>query len=674
MKINRFYSGLLAATILVTGCKTTKDTTPATQTTAKVQQKDVLFTVNDKPYYTDEFIRVYKKNLDLVKDDSQKDLNNYLDLFIGYKLKVNKAYKLNLQEGKKYQGELKSYRNQLAKNYLTDSKVTTGLVQEAYNRMQKEIKASHILFMVDENASPADTLKAYNKAVEARKRLVAGEDFGKLAAEVSEDPSAKDNKGDLGYFTVFRMVYPFETAAYNTPKGQVSRPARTRFGYHLIKVTDVRDNRGEVAVAHIMVARPQKEDDKAAENKAKSKIEDIYKKLQQGEDFTVLAKQLSEDKTSAEKGGVLNPFSSGELTSQEFEDTAFGLKTPGEISKPFQSQFGWHIVKLIEKKPIKSFEDLKPELENRIKRDERSRLIAQSLTANLRAKYPVVKDKEMYKKVVGALTDSIYVMEWKLPKNIEVYNKPLLTINKDKELTGKDFLTYVNSQQNNGVSAKPLSRAAEVLFERYTDEQLNAYYSQNLEREFPEFDAIMQEYRDGLLLFDLMEKEIWEKAKNDTIGQQNYYNQHKAEYVWKQRADVEVYSSTNEKVIKDARALLLKGKDAKAVKDKLNTKDKVNIIEKSGTFETGTDAMPKLAVWKAGVSDVVKEGDYYYVVKTNKVLPAGEKTFEDAKGRVINDYQQYLESTWVEQLKKEFTVKVNQDVFEKVKTEINTKK
>lgn len=668
MKVNRFFSGLLAVSVLVSGCKSTKETTATT--VAATPQKEVLFTVDDKPYYTDEFVRVYKKNLDLVKDDSQKDLNNYLDLFVGYKLKVNKAYKLGLQENKKYQGELKSYRNQLAKNYLTDSKVTTELVQEAYDRSQKEIRASHILFMLDENATPADTLKAYNKAIEARKRAVAGEDFGKLAADLSEDPSAKENKGDLGYFSTLRMVYAFENGAYKTPKGQVSRPVRTRFGYHVIKVTDVRANRGEVSVAHIMVNKAPNPN-KAEADKAKSKIEDIYKKLQQGEDFATLAKQFSEDKTTAEKGGTLNPFNSGELTSQEFEDQAFGLQNAGDITKPFESQFGWHIVKLIGKKPAKSFEEAKPELENRIKRDERSRLIAQSLTAKLRAKYVVDRDKEAYKKVVAAITDSIYVMEWKLPKNIDSYNKTLLTINKDKQLTGKEFLTYVYSQQNAGISAKPVSRAADVLLERYTDEQLNAYYNQNLEKEFPEFEMVMQEYRDGLLLFDLMEKEIWEKAKSDTIGIQKYYDAHKAEYVWKQRADVEVYSSTSEKVAKEAKAMLLKGKKADAIKAKLNTKDKVNVIEKTGVFETGTDAMPKLSAWKTGVSDVVKEGDYYYVVKTNKVLPAGNKTLEEAKGRVVNDYQQYLESTWVDQLKKEFTIKVNNDTFEKVKKEIN---
>jgi len=663
MRLNQVLSGLLLTALLISGCKSSKETVAA------APQKDVLFTVNDKPYYTDEFERVYKKNLDLVKDDSQKDLDNYLNLFIGYKLKVNKANKLGLQNNKKYQGELKSYRTQLSKNYLTDSKVTTELVQEAYNRSLKEIKASHILIMVDENAAPADTLKAYNKAAEAYKKAVAGEDFGKLAKALSEDPSAKENEGDLGYFTAFRMIYPFETAAYNTPKGQVSKPVRTRFGYHVIKVTDVRDNRGDVTVAHIMIMKPKKED-VAGNAKAKTKIEDIYKKLKQGEDFAALAKQFSEDQSSSANGGQLNKFSSGELTSTEFEDQSFGLQKAGDFSSPFESQFGWHIVKLIKKDAIKPFADVKPDFENRVKRDERSRLIAESLTGTLKKKYSVEKDKKVYDQAVLAVNDSIYAQGWKAPKKGD-YSKTLLTINKDKKLTAQDFLHYVDAQQRTGVTAKPVAKAVEIFYDRYVDEQLNAYYNDNLEKEFPEFAMVMEEYRDGLLLFDLMEKEIWEKAKNDTIGLQKFFDANKANYQWKNRVDAEVYSSTNEKDIKQAREQLLKGKDATAIKGVLNTKDKVSVMEKSGVYDQDSDGLPKQAVWKTGISDVIKEGNYYYVVKTNKVLPAGPKTLEEAKGRAINDYQQYLESTWVDELKKEFTVKVNNDTFAKVKQDLN---
>jgi peptidyl-prolyl cis-trans isomerase SurA len=632
---------------------------------AQQAKKEVLFTVDGKPYYTDEFIRVYNKNLDLVKDDSQKDLNNYLDLFIGYKLKVNKANKLGLQDGQAYKNELKSYRNQLSRNYLTDTKVTKELVEEAYARSLKEIRAQHILFLVDENAAPADTLKAYNKAMDARKKALAGEDFGKLAEQLSEDPSAKENKGDLGYFSVFRMVYPFETGAYKTPKGQVSKPVRTRFGYHLIKVNDIRDNRGEVTVAHIMIMKPKA----GEENKAQATINEIYQKLKQGEDFGNLAKQFSEDKTSAPNGGLLNKFGSGELTAVEFEDAAFALQKPGEYSAPFQTQFGWHIVKLIEKHPAKPLADVQADFENRIRRDDRSRKITESLNEKLRKKYTVKKDAKVYANAAKALNNNLYSQTWEAPK--EGYTEAIITINNDKKVSAKAYLDFVALQQRAELTTKPVARLGEVLFDKFTDEQLNVYYNDNLETEFPEFAVVMEEYRDGLLLFDLMEKEIWEKAKTDTVGLESYYNAHKDSYQWKDRIDADVFSSTKEDVIKKVRKFLKQGKDAAYIKEQLNKDSKVEVMEKKGIFETDSNAVPKQSKWQTGLTDIIKEGDYYYVVKVNKVLPKGPKTLDETRGRVINDYQQHLESNWVSNLKKEFNVQVNQDVFARVKKQLN---
>lgn len=637
---------------------------------SQTAKKEVLFTIDGKPYYTDEFVRVYNKNLDLVKDDSQKDINNYLDLFVGYKLKINKANKLGLNNDKEYQDELKSYRNQLSKNYVTDSKVTKELVEEAYNRSLKEVRASHILFMADENAAPADTLKAYNKAMDVRKKALAGEDFGKLAQQYSEDPSAKDNKGDLGYFSVFKMVYPFESGAFNTQKGNISKPVRSRFGYHLIRVNDVRDNRGEVTVAHIMIMKPKTENAEEAA-KARKTINEISQKLKQGEDFTALAKQFSQDKSTAVNGGQLNKFGSGELSSEEFENAAFALKTPGQVSEPVETGFGWHIIKLIEKHQPKPLNDVQADLENKIKRDERSKLISQSLTDKLRKRYTVKKDAKAYTAAVKTLNDKIYSKSWELPKDVNNYTQTVLTINNDKKIPVKSFLEYVDMSQRGSLAVKPVAKQAGVLFERFTDEQLNTYYNDNLEKEYPEFDNIMEEYRDGLLLFDLMEKEIWEKAKNDSIGLNQYYTSHTADYQWKDRADAQVYSSTKQDVIKKTRKYLKKGKNAAYIKEKLNTDGKVEVVEKQGVFEKDNDALPAGFNWKTGVSDIIKDGDYYYVVKADKIMPKGPKTLEENKGRVINDYQQYLESKWVNDLKQEFKVVVNNEALQHVKQQLN---
>jgi peptidyl-prolyl cis-trans isomerase SurA len=632
------------------------------------QNKEVLFTINDNPYYTDEFVRVYKKNLDLVKDDSQKDLDKYLELFLGYKLKVEKANKLGLQNDTKYQNELKSYRNQLAKSYLNDSQVTNVLIEEAYERMKYEVKASHILVMVEEGALPADTLKAYNKMLDIIKRIESGEAFDALAAKFSEDPSAKDNKGDLGYFSAFRMVYPFENAAYKTAVGSVSKPFRTRFGYHILKVADKRVNRGEVSVAHIMIMKPATPDAELHE-KAKQTINDIYKKLQQGESFESLAGQFSEDKSTASKGGALQRFGSGQLTSQEFEDIAFGLKEKGELSQPFQSQFGWHIMKLIDRFPLQTLEELKVDIENKIKRDDRSLLITNSLAKKLRAKYVIKTDTKLLVKTQKAVTNAFYEQNWVIPSNKE-FQATLVTIANSKKLTALDFLEFVSSQQKSNAKTRPIQNLTNELFEKWLDEQVIAYHNDNLENEFPEFRFVMDEYRDGLLLFDLMEKEIWNKAKNDTIGLEKFRLDNIKNYQWKERMDVDIFSSTDEKVIKKVQSYLKKGKSIDFIKQKLNVNDKINVIVKSGLFENDYDVLPEFAITKTGVTKIVAKGNYFFVTNVKEIKPAQPKLLNETKGKLVSDYQQFLENNWVDELRKEFNIKINTAVFDKTKKQL----
>ncbi len=635
---------------------------------AQIKAKEALFSVDQKSYYTDEFIRVYNKNLDLVKDESQKDLDQYLELFIGYKLKVNKANKLGLQNGKQYLTELDNYRTQLAKNYLTDSKVTESLIEEGYNRMKKEINASHILIMVDENAAPADTLAAYQKISEIRGRILKGEDFGKLAQEVSQDPSAKDNQGNLGYFTSFRMVYAFESAAYKTQLNAVSLPVRTRFGYHIIKVNDIRDNRGDVLVAHIMLMNPKEGESKTNEEVQKT-IQDIYKKIQQGEKFEELAQQFSEDKSTSIRGGELSRFSSGQLSSIEFENQAFSLLKENPISKPFQTQFGWHIVKLIDKFPLKSLEELRAELDNKISKDERSRIIEKSMNSKLRNKYTVAKDKKMVAAVNKQVTNDIYDSKWEIPTDSLAFSSKIVSIN-TTPISGYSFLKYIKNQEKRVVSIKPIAKLTSVLLEDFIDEQLNKYNNDNLENEHPEFAAVMEEYRDGLLLFELMEKEIWQRAKTDSIGLASFYETVKSNHQWKKRIDVILLSSTNKAMAEKALSLLKKGNSPQLIKEKLNTKEVINVMVSESVYEDGASALPKDLPFKEGISEIIKQGDYYYVAKINKIIPEGNKLLEECKGKVINEYQQYLEQNWVKELKKEFTIKVNQDVFEKVKIQL----
>lgn len=636
---------------------------------AQNAKNEVLFSIDSNEYKIDEFKRIYLKNLDLVKDDSQKDLNQYLELFIGYKLKVNKAYKLGLQNNTKYQSELNSYRNQLSKSYLNDSKVTNQLIEEAYNRSLKEVKASHILLSFDESIKGADTLAFYNKALALKKQIENGESFESVALANSQDPSVSDNKGNLGYFSAFRMVYPFESAAYKTAVGQISNPVRTRFGYHLIKVTDSRDNKGEVTVAHIMILNPSDANDDA-KLKAKQTIDDISKKLQQGESFEALASQFSEDKSTAIKGGVLQRFGTGQLSSEAFESVAFSLENSGDISQPFESGFGWHIVKLIEKHPVKSFADSKSELENKIKRDERSIIITNTLASKLKSKYTIEVNKTQYKNIEKTVTDAIYSQTWELPKDDISIKDDVLVIDKTKKVATMSFASYIQSQQKNKQTTKPVTKLVSELFESWKAEQLIAYYTDNLEREFPDFKNVMDEYRDGLLLFDLMEKEIWDKSKTDTIGLQNFYDLNKSKYNWKERFDVDILSSTDATVMESAQKMIQKGKSIEYIKSKLNKKDKVAIMVKSGLYEKNYDILDKISNLTLGSNNTFKDANYSFVVHVKNIKPAELKAFEDCKSKVINDYQQFLESTWVDELKKEFKININTAVFENVKQQL----
>ncbi|SHI49318.1 peptidylprolyl isomerase [Flavobacterium haoranii] len=628
-----------------------------------------LFKIDDKPFYTDEFLRVYNKNLDLVKDESQKDLNAYLDLYIGYKLKVEKAKKLGLQNEEKYKGELNSYRTQLAKTYLNDVKVTKQLVDEAYDRMKQEVKASHILVLIKDGALPKDTLDSYKRISDLRNRILKGEKFDEVAKKFSEDPSAKTNGGDLGYFSAFKMVYPFENEAFNTPVGGISKIFRTRFGYHILRVDDKRPNRGEVTVAHIMLLNP-KDANPEKEAEVKNTIDDIYKKIQQGESFEALANQFSDDKSTSTNGGKLQRFASGQLTSQEFENVAFSLKEKGEISQPFQSQFGWHIVKLIDKFPVKSLEEVQSELENKVKKDERSILITNSLAKKLQSKYSIEKNNKLYAQVVKAVSEDFYKQSWERPTDVKSFNESLLTIDKKKKFSANDFLEFVETQQKLHIQTRPVTTLVDELYEKWFENELLKYYDDNLENEIPEFRYVMDEYRDGLLLFDLMEKEIWDKAKTDSIGLEKFYNMNKANYMWKKRFDVDIYSSTDEKIVAKAQNYIKKGKSIEYIKEKLNKDGKVNIMVKSGIYEEDYDVLPELKPTKKGTSDVVKKGEYFFVANVKEIKPETTKTIEECKGKLISDYQQYLENNWVSDLKKEFKVSVDNNVFDEVKSQV----
>lgn len=630
-------------------------------TIAQIQKKELLFTVAEEPVYVSEFLRVYNKNLDLVQDESQKNVEEYLKLFVNYKLKLKEAKAQGLHEKPTYQRELGSYKKQLAKNYMTDAAVSDALVEEAYDHIANEIKANHILVRVEEAANPQDTIAAYKKIEGLRNRALK-EGFETVRKQVHNGKTVFGE--ELGWFSGFKMVYKFEKVAYDTPVGEISQPFRTRFGYHIVKVLDNRKARGERTVKHIMIGK--KETDSFFD--AEARIRDIYTKIQQGEDFEALAKEFSDDKNSAPRGGLLKPFSSGELRVPEFEETAFALQNRGDISEPVKTNFGWHIIKLENIKPIGNFEEMQPELEQKVKRDSRSKLIEEALINKLKKKYNIPSEAPDLSYFTSILNDDFYMRTWKLPED---FNSDLQLVKiGNKQFTSSDFANTLLSQQKRVRGKQPFDKIVNEAYNSFLNTNLKKYQEENLELENDDYAHILGEYRDGLLLFDLMENTIWQTAKTDSVAVQEFYKKNKDNYFWPVRANAQVASSANKKVIKKVAKLMQKNMSAEDIKALVNTNGEVNVIFTADTMDVNHQALPKGFDVKLGVSKVYKHNNGFIVANVLEVLPKKQKPYEEVKGLVMSDYQTYKENLWLEELKEKYPIVINKEALKKIKAEL----
>ncbi len=621
---------------------------------AQITDDDVLLTISGESVSANEFVRVYNKNLNLVQDDSQKEVNSYLELFVNYKLKLTEAKALRYDKDPVYLNEFKSYKDQLTQSYLTDKNVTDDLIREAYDRTENEVKAQHILILLDEVET--DTLATYSKIQAYRERFV-NEDFESLKKELHNGKSIFVE--DLGYFSAFKMVYNFESAAYATEVGGVSQPFRTRFGFHVVKVLEKRKSRGQVTVAHIMIANTQKDSTLVPEER----IQELHRLVLQGDDFADLAKQFSDDKSSSMRGGELSPFKSGQINSEIFETTAFELSPSNMISEPIQTQFGWHILKYINKKPVQSFEELQLELNSKIGKDSRSQLVKAKMLEQLLAEYQIENPNSEVAQFQSNIVFNASQNVWELSKNFD--NNQSFLIIKNQTFTHQNFLDYLNKNQK--LIKKEWSKAVVVKkqYASFLEQSVFKYKEDNLENENKEFAHILDEYREGLLLFELMQDKIWEGAKNDSIGLQEFYNANKQNYVWPDRIEGSVARSSDEKHIKKVRKYWKKNQSNEMIDEALN-KEQQNVIFSNGEFELGHPTLPKTLEFKTGLSKVIEENSNFYVVNVTALKPTTQKTFEEAQGQLIADYQIALESEWIQELRTKFKVDINEDVLAKV--------
>jgi peptidyl-prolyl cis-trans isomerase SurA len=628
-------------------------------------ESKILLTIGNRQVSQAEFERIYTKNNQNPAYDSAS-LSEYMDLFVNYKLKVIEAEALGLDTLKSFISELSGYRSQLEKPYFSDNSTDEALFQEAYDRMQWDIRASHILIMCNDDALPADTLKAYKKIEAIRKRALKGEDFEKLAKENSEDKSVSRNGGDLGYFTAFSMVYPFESGAYNTQVGKISEIVRTRFGYHIIKVVDKRPSQGQVKVAHLMVGVP-KGTSPEKEKELEVKINAISDSLTHGADWNTMVSRYSDDQGTAQKGGELPYFTAGRMIP-EFEKTAFELKELGSIAKPIRTSYGWHIIKLIDKKPIGTYDEVKASIKEKVSKDVRSSLGKQNVLARLKKEYKFTSFPEALKPFYTLIDSTIIAGEWDQTKAKDL-NAVMFTIADSLKYTQKDFASFLNKDGLRR-QKKPIQIMIDDEYKRFVERSIMRFESQMLPTKYPDFRNLLQEYHDGILLFNLTDQMVWSKATKDTAGLESFYKSNKNNYMWGNRIEVATYQLNNVNWKPKSEKMILKTFKKKLDPEKelaafiKNTKDTAFAMDVTiKKFSKGDDAQIDSLTWVAGTLSSTEKGGriiIYYVIRPVDPEP---KLLEESKGIITADYQNYLEKQWIESLKAKYKIELNKDVF-----------
>lgn len=690
--------------------------------------KSTLFSINDQPVTNEEFLYVYQKNNFNDTLPPRQSVDHYLDLFINFKLKVAEARQRGLHNTQEFIQEFDTYKEQLTEPYLQAKEVTDQLVEEAYERMKEEVNASHILIQLPKPAMPADTIRVYNELIELRKKALAGEDFSALAHRFSQDPSAQSNKGELGYFSALQMVYPFEEVAYTTPEGEISKPFRTRFGYHLLKVNDRRPSQGEVKVSHIMIRATEGlpvEDSL----QARQKIANVYQNLEDGAAWDQMVQQYSEDLNTKNSGGTLPWLSTGNI-HPAFGKVAFSLQEKGQYSAPVKTPYGWHIIRLEEKKGLQPLAEIENQLREKIKKDSRSQLQQSHLIRRLKKENNYSETDN----IEAIVADSALLKGKWQPVNDTINPVILFTIGQ-KTYDENQLYNFIknNQQPQNGISP---DYYLQLLYKDFAEQMLIDYEKEHLAEKYPEYRYLLKEYEEGILLFQLMDEQVWSKAAQDTTGLKEFFKQNTHQYQWNERAQLLMLQTDDKNILDSALAMLTtryypipelsfaidedinlelilnkvnqevqnaddrhvfihsseeayekiasylleRGISANQLHFQVSQQPLIEVKSKSkkalslqfpgliveeGTYEKS--ALPVLTKinWQPGVQAFKIDGNYYHI-NIEKIINPQPKKLNEIKGRVIADYQDYLEENWIKELKQKYSVEVNEKARKKL--------
>ena len=639
--------------------------------TVSTSTAQTLFTYGGNPVSKQEFLRVYTKNSLTQKPDfSETALREYLDLYSLFRMKVKEARDMRLDTVPSIGRELDNYRRQLARTYLTDADVSNKLVREAYDRSKEEVRVSHILIMASPALTPADTVAKY-RLTDSLYRAVTtgGADFAALAKQYSEDRGSAAMGGDIGFMTALQTAYPFENVVYGTPVGKISRPVHTQFGYHIVKVVARRPAQGEVQVAQIMAAAPQSRGEKGVAE-ARKKLDSARAAIRGGMSFAEAARKFSDDKFTAEQGGAMDPFTVGR-TTPAFEAAAFALKKPGEMTtEPVETEYGLHIIQLIRRTPPKPYDSVAASIKRRVDADSRAETARNAYFESVKRKHGFTENSAAFKALIADMNRRVVdtgsmAGVFRASDYGAGNGAPLFTLG-GQPYSGADFMAYTETLTRGRIQG-PREATMRDIYGMYVTKVVNDFQEQALEKENPDFRALMEEYRDGILLFELMDRNVWSKAGRDTTGLQTFFSTRQTKYNWEPGFRGAVYRFKNEAALKAGTAMLRTDTaDADELVRALNSETPDAVTVQRGRYEWSRFSdVPRASVPAKGTGEAQKaaDGSYTVVYSEEAFTAAVPKTLDDARGYVVAEYQDYLEKEWNAELRRKYPVKVEEPVF-----------
>ncbi len=630
------------------------------------QNNPTLFSVDNRKVSLKDFKSDFKHRYSINKLSEKQLVKDFLNQRIDFIVKVQEAKSLRLHKSKKFRKKFADFREFVIETNITDKSLLEKLSKEAYKRMQTEIEIKQILLRVSEFATPEDTLLAYQKAMAIRDMIVSGQDFAKLAKQVSDAPFVTTQEDAKIYVSALSLPYNIENYIYNKKYPQCSFPIRSNKGYHLIKVLSRRKNPGYFKVSHILV-RHANDSNQLEAKRAKQKIDDIYNKFLSGENFNSLAEQYSDDIVSFEKSSPLTWLST-KMMPEEFAQRCIKLKT-GEVSKPFKTRFGWHIVKKIAQQNLPEYKIIKEQLEQKIMANDRSKIIKQQVINNLKDKYKY-QDYLALKPIIKMVNDTIFDAKW-IPSSYILFTDKLCKIN-NKTYYQTDFIKYLQDNQEK-MFPIPIEKYVYLQYNNFVNSILIDNEAIYIEQHNKDIKKTLQNYEDMMLVSALNAKQNKKQSQINDADLRNFYNNNKAKYNQSYQIDMSIFSYTDniKKVEKLFRKLKSKYASDKEVVARIKaSKDMSFKMDKRITAKEGEN------IYVDNVVKLFKEGKLKFddklivfpneqkIVWLNSRIQKTNNKLEEVKQEVIEDYKKYRYNKWIESMKKKHRIIVNDNLLD----------